>query len=795
MMRFTPVVAALALALGAAPAQAVTNTFTGATSSDWNTGSNWSQNHVPTSGEDVAIDVSTKNPSLSADGVANSVTVAGANILTVTAAHTLAVGAGASSLAGQLVISSGGVFSLSGPMSVTHGGGPANAAISGNVGTANRLDILSGGTLDFASDANAIIDAGAANLLVHVLAGGTLKQTATGTEGGSVIHVAMDNDGQVLATAGKLLLRGGSGAGRASSGTYDATSPARIAFQGTTDLSTTGRLTGTGTMEFNSGTLTIPTGSVALPSPYDPAATSFTLGDLSLGSNGSTGTLTSIGGNRLGSATLTVTGATAISQFGMSFNGGTTNLQGTTTISAGMGISGATVNLGGAAALDAGGAINVATGSLNVKNGSSLTVADNVNIFSVGAGTLHVDAGGTLTRSAAGVDGQLGIPVTNQGTIHAAGGIMRFNLGLTQTAGVTVVDATLGVQGGFEVALQGGTLSGNGTVSAFVDNTGGTVAPGASPGLLTITGDYTQGAGGTLAEEITGTALAAFDRLSVSGTASLGGTLAIDSSAFAPAPTDTFKIISGAATRTGTFATLTGADVNGAHYSPQYDADGVTLLASLVAPSNTTAPSIPAGGHPGDVITCDPGSWTGSPTFTFAWSRDGTPVAGQTGPTYTLTADDAGHEVRCIVVAHNAGGDSTPASSNALAATAVVTPPVTTPAATTPPATQPPAPKQVPITQIVSLPSAHVCASRRHFRIHLRNHGLHPVTATVFVNGRRVKVVTGSHLAAEIDLRGLPKGTIRVRITIRYREGKALTGVRTYHTCTARRHKAKHHRV
>jgi hypothetical protein len=109
--------------------------------------------------------------------------------------------------------------------------------------------------------------------------------------------------------------------------------------------------------------------------------------------------------------------------------------------------------------------------------------------------------------------------------------------------------------------------------------------------------------------------------------------------------------------------------------------------------------------------------------------------------------------------------------------------------------TPPPAPQAVPISQIVALPSAHVCASRRHFRIHLRNHGLHPVSATVFVNGKRVKVVTGKHLAAEIDLRGLPKGTIRVRITIRYSEGKALTGVRTYHTCTSRRHKAKHHTV
>jgi hypothetical protein len=781
--------ATLALALAAAPAHAVTNTFNGP-GTDWNTDTNWSEGHVPDGTEDVAI-AAGKSPSLSANGAARSVTDAG--ILTV-AGHTLVIGSGASSLSGQLVIGTNGLVTLAGAMPVTHGGGPANPAISFGGGDGGRLDILSGGTLDFASDANAILNNGT-NISVHVLSGGILTQTATGIEGGSVVHLPIDNDGQVLAGAGRLLLRGGTG-GQTSSGVYNATSPATIAFQGDTDLSTTARLTGTGTMEFNGGTLTIPSGSAALPSAYDPAATSFTLGALSLGSDGSTGSLTSTGGSRSGAGTLTVSGATAISAFGTNFSGGTTHLQGTTTIAAGVAISGASVDLGGAASLNAGGGITVATGSLNVTNGGSLTVADNVNIFSLGGGTLHVAAGGTLTRSAAGIDGQLGIPVTNQGTIHAAGGTMRFNLGLTQTAGTTLVDATLGVQGGFLVALQGGTLAGNGTVSGEVSNTGGTVAPGASPGALTISGNYTQGSAGTLAEEITGTALSAFDRLLVGGTATLDGTLAIDSSIFTPAPTDTFKIVSGATTRTGTFAALTGADVNGAHYSAQYDADGVTLLASLVPPSNTAAPSIPATGHPGDVVTCDPGSWTGAPAFAFSWTRDGTPIDGQTAATYTLAADDAGHEIRCAVVGHNAGGDSAPAVSNALAATAVTQappPPATTPPPTTPPSQ--PVPKQVPITQIVTLPSAHVCASRRHFRIHLRNHGLHPLSATVFVNGKRVKVVKGAHLAAAIDLRGLPKGTIRVRITIRYREGRALTGVRTYHTCTARRHKAKHHKV
>ena len=62
----------------------------------------------------------------------------------------------------------------------------------------------------------------------------------------------------------------------------------------------------------------------------------------------------------------------------------------------------------------------------------------------------------------------------------------------------------------------------------MLNNTGGTVAAGASPGTLTINGDYTQGPGGTLQEEIAGTTPGTqFDQLVVTGDVTLDGTLAI----------------------------------------------------------------------------------------------------------------------------------------------------------------------------------------------------------------------------------------------------------------------------
>ena len=56
-------------------------------------------------------------------------------------------------------------------------------------------------------------------------------------------------------------------------------------------------------------------------------------------------------------------------------------------------------------------------------------------------------------------------------------------------------------------------------------NTSGIVSPGNSVGVLTIDGNYTQSAGGTLVLEID--AANSFDVLNVTGDANLGGTLSV----------------------------------------------------------------------------------------------------------------------------------------------------------------------------------------------------------------------------------------------------------------------------
>jgi ABC-2 type transport system ATP-binding protein len=76
------------------------------------------------------------------------------------------------------------------------------------------------------------------------------------------------------------------------------------------------------------------------------------------------------------------------------------------------------------------------------------------------------------------------------------------------------------------------------------------------------------------------------------------------------------------------------------------------------------------------------------------------------------------------------------------------------------------------------LPTTRTCSSRRRFTLHVK--GSHP---KVTVAGKRVKVKRGR---AVIDLRGKPKGTVKVKVTAK-RRGRTVRETRTYRTCTPRR--------
>lgn len=91
-------------------------------------------------------------------------------------------------------------------------------------------------------------------------------------------------------------------------------------------------------------------------------------------------------------------------------------------------------------------------------------------------------------------------------------------------------------------------------------------------------------------------------------------------------------------------------------------------------------------------------------------------------------------------------------------------------------------------TGAAALPKA--CTSRRRFTIHLRDpRGPERLaSARILVNGRTVRTLKARgtrRLTARIDLRGLPKGRVTVRVVARTTRGRTLVETRTYRTCAA----------
>ncbi len=158
---------------------------------------------------------------------------------------------------------------------------------------------------------------------------------------------------------------------------------------------------------------------------------------------------------------------------------------------------------------------------------------------------------------------------TNEGEVVVAVGRTLTRTGsYVQTGGSTTVNGQLTASQ--PVALLGGTLGGSGLVSAIVNNTGGNVAPGNSAGILTIGQSYTQASTGRFSVEIGGAAPGTqHDRLAITGTASLAGTLEVSRIAgFNPTPDQVFTILVSTGARTGTFSAIDSCDPVIVTYGP-----------------------------------------------------------------------------------------------------------------------------------------------------------------------------------------------------------------------------------
>ena len=285
------------------------------------------------------------------------------------------------------------------------------------------------------------------------------------------------------------------------------------------------------------------------------------------------------------------------------------------------------------------GALSVApAGTLRVEGNSSvgsavLTVADGFTnegtielvsssqnysaTLNVTTGALVNAPGATLAaRAGAGGNRTLGAELDNRGILlvehpltinkagaaHAnSGAITLSGAGLTLTQSGTAASftnggginisqgSTLRIQGGEFVNAQTGLVHGAGTLDvsspslAFVNN--GAIAPGASAGVLNISGDLPQGSTGVVDIELGGLALGSeYDQLAVSGTAVLDGILrATLISNFVPLQGDSFEVMR-YGTRTGTFETVTLPLTNLLSWAVQDTETNITLTVANTAP-------------------------------------------------------------------------------------------------------------------------------------------------------------------------------------------------------------------
>jgi hypothetical protein len=218
-------------------------------------------------------------------------------------------------------------------------------------------------------------------------------------------------------------------------------------------------------------------------------------------------------------------------------------------------------------------------------NGSTATGAHTISILDGQAGSLVLAFGTNGTSTANGTHNSATLVSTYSANSPGTSIFVSYNE-------VATVSGTYG-----DTTVNGGTLKGSGTVGVLTLNSG-TVAPGNSPGVLN-TGNLTF-TGGSLEEEVGGTAAGQYDQLNVTGTVDLGSATTLNVSQwnnFVPANGDMFTIVKndGSDAVTGTFQGLAeGATVtstNGVSYTISYKGgDGNDVVLTAVATTNAAAP-------------------------------------------------------------------------------------------------------------------------------------------------------------------------------------------------------------
>jgi len=115
--------------------------------------------------------------------------------------------------------------------------------------------------------------------------------------------------------------------------------------------------------------------------------------------------------------------------------------------------------------------------------------------------------------------------ISGAGSVQVLSGTTNLTGSNTYTGGTTVSGGQLSVNGSIgDVVLNGGVLGGSGQIGSIAANSGGTIAPGNSIGVLNVAGNVTFAPGSTYQVEVN--AAGTSDLIAATGTATIsGGTL------------------------------------------------------------------------------------------------------------------------------------------------------------------------------------------------------------------------------------------------------------------------------
>jgi len=397
---------------------------------------------------------------------------------------------------------------------------------------------------------------------------GTSGISLTGNRTVTVSNNTSTIGGVISGSGRSLRLYGGNAAGQAlalnGASTFDGglTVAGALNFD-LTAISGNAAALGTGQLNLTNSThskvsLSVNTTVESLTSGINASITSFTSGTSALTNGTYALTITGDGTGAAGTATVTsgTVTAVAITSLGTNYT------------------SSPTISLAGSTATFTPQTFGASSINLNTGTARTLTLSGNNASSATYAGVIS-GTGGNLIKNGSGTQ-----TLTGNNTYTGS---------TTVSLGTLIVNGTT-ASSAFTVG-NGGKLGGSGTVGTLTIQSGGTLAPGNSPGIIN-TGAFSLNNGASLAMEFTGSTASPvagtnYDQVNVAGTVTLGGALDLTLTSYIQVQNGVFFLIKNDSNDAVTgvfsnanFGTSTAFTLAGQQWQINYNADFATTTSA-----------------------------------------------------------------------------------------------------------------------------------------------------------------------------------------------------------------------